>query len=296
MCVTSEPAKLEGTLIGLWDINHPKYGYQHVLAYQNIPESLSDKPNCMLLHIPSEGPLLPQNILDTSGENKDVLKDIIKALTPLSRGGDRGVAVAAGGNYVHEMGIYHIAILNDLGAVQETLLQIPIEKRPSIPPNFVGFYAKNYPNYPLLLCCFNNRDSAETSPIMVYYTPQKPNEFRLPNIEGHGELPELGSFFDGQRTFMFGSGIAMLQDAIPVKGVNEKVSAGLVPFLPMSGFIKKKRGLINLDFMAQKVAPNQIVCTNWDIDKDSIGKGAFRDSGPYRVNPLGFDDVDEGDF
>lgn len=33
MCVCPFPTRLAGTIVGNWEIKHPKYGYQHVLGY-----------------------------------------------------------------------------------------------------------------------------------------------------------------------------------------------------------------------------------------------------------------------
>ncbi len=64
MCITSLQAHLNDTAIGSWDIDHPKYGYRHVLAYENAPQNLGRKPNCMLLHIPAKVPILPEEFLE----------------------------------------------------------------------------------------------------------------------------------------------------------------------------------------------------------------------------------------
>jgi len=123
MCVCILPARLTKTIVGNWEIKHPKYGYQHVLGYQNVPYNLSDEPNCMLLHVPAKNKILPEHILDTSGDAMYVLNRMTSSLGFCKRvwfwqrGG--GIGLTSVGNYVHEMGAYHIAILNNLDEAQE---------------------------------------------------------------------------------------------------------------------------------------------------------------------------------
>ncbi|MCP4441824.1 MAG: hypothetical protein GY810_23200 [Aureispira sp.] len=161
-----------------------------------------------------------------------------------------------GSNYIHEMGVYHIAILNNLDKAQETLEQVPKEKRPNIPQDYINFYKEQFPDYPLLICCFSSRDIEEVSPIIVHYTPQKPNEFRLPNIEGHGELPVLGESFEGERTFFVGSSFDKTiygKENISDYGVNNKCPH-LLPFMPKYGGLVtvEPTELKNLDIVVSK--------------------------------------------
>jgi hypothetical protein len=192
MCVTTQKALLNYTYIGTWDIEHPEYGYRHVLIYQNTPANLSDQPNCMLLHIPSAKPLTPENIIDTS-EDASFLKKIYDAITPKMayRGGDTVRSI--GLNIVFEMGIYDIAILNDCSsaAVQEAMLQVPEEKRVTISEEMLDFYRNTFPDWPLVLCCFNNQVASEGSPIMIHYSPLHKNTLNLPTIDSHGSVPVL---------------------------------------------------------------------------------------------------------
>ena len=126
MCVTSATAHLNNTVVGGWDIQHPTYGYRHVLAYQNAPKNLASGANCMLLHIPTTTDLVPSDLVDTSSY-PELLYDIVKTLIPPPPENTRSLGVSPK-NHVIEMGVYHVALLNDLSstALKGVLNQIPV--------------------------------------------------------------------------------------------------------------------------------------------------------------------------
>lgn len=193
MCVTSLNAILSNTIIGVWDIQHPQYGYRHVLAYQNAPKNLADLPNCMLLHIPSAEPLSPENLIDTAAY-PDFLSNMAKsAIDELNRG-MKGLSYGSDQNNVITMGIYHIAILNhvDRDALQLVLDQIPSDKQPKIPIDFIDFYAQTFPGFPLVLACFNNATAQKASPIMLHFSPRFKDVFMFNTLESHGHIPVIG--------------------------------------------------------------------------------------------------------
>ncbi len=188
MCVTTAEAQLKETIIGVWEIDHPSKGYRHVLAYQNSPLNLSTAGNCMLLHIPTSEALTPDCMLDTS-QSPDFLKEMKKQLVPTPR----SFSPKKEENYVLEMGIYHIALLNRIedSTLEEVLQSIPKEKRPRIAPGFLNFYNDHFPGLPLVLCCFDSRERVHASPIMLHYTPLYPEYFFFPTLESHGTIPHF---------------------------------------------------------------------------------------------------------
>lgn len=249
MCITTGNARLSGTIVGAWDIQHPKFGYRHVLAYQNRPSNLSDKPNCMLLHIPAAEVILPEHIVDTS---KEPASDFLEAMVLSKEGktvqrsrGSRGISAP---NFVHKMGIYHIAILNDPAQYQAVLAQIPEDKRPDIPEAFIDFYRRTFYQYPLLLCCFNNRESEAASPIVVHFAPKESEVFMLPVIEAHGTIPQLGTPMYGDRTIVVGS-----CDLHKAKRHIIKFNQLLPEFQPKFGFVEQIQGTFsNADILIYK--------------------------------------------
>ena len=199
MCVTTLHAELKQTYIGNWDVWHPDFGYRHVLTYQNSPQNLADGPNCMLLHIQSRLPLTPADVIDTSND-VNLLKDIARFILPIPRG-------SASQNHVVELGIYHIALLNDLSRseVEHTLRGIPPEKRPKIPTDYIDFYADIFEGFPLVLCCFNNRERKNAGPVMIHYDPIYPEIFMFNTLDGHGKLPVIGQRREFDHVVLTGS-------------------------------------------------------------------------------------------
>lgn len=232
MCISSAEAELLSTIIGVWDIDHPEYGYRHVLAYQNAPRNLAEGPNSMILAIPTNQAIKPEQILDTEND-KTFLVEMAKLVAPLkvfSRSQIRS-------NTVTEMGIYHIAILNDLSfpSVQACLSQIPEEKRPEIASELITFYQETYPGFPLLICCFNNEHAEEASPIMVHFDPAYPDTFMYNTVEAHGHVPELGEPVLFHQRIIIGS--YKIKEAFGDYQAfdHSTVSPALQPFLPQFG-------------------------------------------------------------
>lgn len=229
MCVIAYDAEVPQTYVGVWDIDHPQWGYRHVMAYQNTPQNFSNEANCMLLHIPSATPITPEYILDTSA-CPQLLHQIFSSALSCRAG--------IGANYTMEMGIYHIAILNEVkkSAVEKALQSVPKEKRPNIPFAFIDFFATTFPNYPLILCCFNNREAREATPIMVHYEPLHPEVFQLNTLEAHGEIPIIGERIQFDQKIVVGS--CRIKEAseeshpIDLRRAPEE----LRPYLPSFGF------------------------------------------------------------
>ena len=202
MCVTVGPATLEETIIGTWDIEHPTLGLRRVLAYQNVPYNHNDEPNCMILPIPSIEPLNREHLLDTSKE-VHFLKKMADQIVPK----DRSFSGSVKRNYVWEMGIYHVAMLNEVNteSLEEALSLIPVEKRPLISLEFLDFYSSHYKGNVLLLCCFNNKDAKQASPIMIHYTPMDWEYFFCPTLESHGGVPDFGENITFHQKIIFGT-------------------------------------------------------------------------------------------
>lgn len=267
MCITSENALLQNTYIGVWDIQHQKYGYRHVLAYQNTPIDLSDKPNCMLLHIPSKEALSPENVFDTS-DCSDFLRTIVESVLPPPPPdwvGFRGRG--QGKNYVFEMGVYHIAILNHVSekGLEEALVLVPNQKRPQISKAFLDFFQDNFSNYPLLLCCFNNKAAAVASPIMVHFNPIYPDIFMFNTLDSHGKIPEIGSSIRFPQKLLIASQFLKQGDKNGLPLDISKASERLKPFLPTLG--------LGHTFMYDDLLPNAdiIISRNEFLSTEDIG-------------------------
>jgi hypothetical protein len=288
MCITTLTAELHSTLIGVWDINHPQHGYRHVLAYQNVPINQSNSANCMLLHIPSAEALTPDDILNTEDSPNFLRETINKILVKKQEeefdGMTRGLREQPQ-NYITQMGVYHIAILNNVKDAQQTLNQIPSEKRPVIEQKFFDFFEEKFPNFPLLLCCFNNQDALEASPIMVHFSPIRKDVFQANMLESHGDLPELGSPYNAHQILLYGS-----QKKEAAKGDVREIDWTAAPedlqeYLPKYGQVE--------DFRRMPI-------DNYDllIDANAIGKGNKGVEVEFGLlsNFKSFDEIEEEDL
>lgn len=244
MCITALEADLFDTYVGVWDIDHPTFGYRHVLAYQNSPKNLAHSPNCMLLHVPVKSPLTPSCILDTS-HDPNLLEKMANSILPLPRNFARGQD-SSRPNFVIEMGIYHIAILNDVspGAWLELKETIPTHKQPTIREEFIQFYAEEFPSYALVVCCFHNRDTKRASPIMLHYAPKSPDTFHFPTLDSHGYVPKVGAKHRFHQIIVTGSQQLKKPgngfSAFDLSGVSET----LKPFLPKVGAALRLSGTV----------------------------------------------------
>lgn len=253
MCITALDAYLADTYVGVWDIDHPTLGYRHVLAYQNTPTNLANTPNCMLLHIPTQNPLVPSCLLDTANDS-GFLEQMAESILPPPPNAARGIGLSKP-NYVVEMGIYHIALINQLSpsAWQEAKRQIPVHKQPTIGEEFIQFYAEQFPSYALVICCFDNRDAKKASPIMLHYVPQFPNTFHFPTLDSHGKVPKIGAKHRFHQVIVTGSQQLKKRgngfEAFNLKGV----SKALVPFLPKIGAALRLSGTVapNADLLLE---------------------------------------------
>ncbi len=240
MCVTSAAAALTSTYVGAWEIEHPEYGYRHVMAYQNAPQNLAEGANCMLLHIPAAAPLLPEHLLDTA-DCPDLLRQTYQLwMSRNTRGG-----LFAQSIYVVEMGVYHVVLLNEKteDALNAALLQIPLEKRPAIAPELLHFYADNFPGYPLVLACFNNKDSRNASPILLHYQPYSNTELFFNLLEGHdGAPPVLGKIMNRHQVVIAGTQRVETWRGHPGVFEYPGVPERLLPFLPVVGEVQALSG------------------------------------------------------
>lgn len=232
MCVTSAAANLNSTYVGAWEIDHPTYGYRHVMAYQNAPQNLAEGANCMLLHLPAAEPLLPEYLLDTA-DCPSLLKQMAASIMSRSLSTRDIVPQQV---YVVEMGIYHVVLLNEKTpeAMEMALAQVPTEKRPPIAPELLQFYSTHFPDFPIVLACFNNRESKQASPIMLHFKPSDPSHLFFNLLEGHdGRPPQLNQLVERHQVIIAGSRLVEPRHGqFPVEFKPIGIPEVLHPFLP----------------------------------------------------------------
>lgn len=208
MCVSMAPAQFSGTILYMGETDHYKHGEIHVLGYQNTAINLHDGPNAMILHFPAAEPMGPNNILDTS-RAPNILKDIVEAVRPRTRSASLGrVAKGCDSVMIFDHGIYTIVLAREARTetVMRALDQVDSSKRPAFNADLIDFYLKRMSRHILSLCCFNNRDARNSTPMLWWYKPSDPTLLQAPAIDCHtGAVPNLNDLVEVDHWVIAGS-------------------------------------------------------------------------------------------
>ena len=192
MCITLHASKMSGTKVYAGEANKDGV-YVHVLAYQNVAASMHSGPNAMILPIPAKGSLGPLNLIDTR-KFKHFLSDIAEATKEPSLSRSRSFSKGAPASLdslaeVFDVGSYTVVLAERPGQVAEALERVPANKRPTINNQVLASYNKNYPGWPLAVCCWSGETQAE--PILLWYEPKVPTYLFAPALDAHdGEAPK----------------------------------------------------------------------------------------------------------
>lgn len=197
MCVVQALAFLWDTIVYLGRKKHPKHGDIIVAGYQNTVVNKHKRPNAMFIHVPTYMEFGAKNIIDTS-QCKTVLKDMTNAVyrsmvSQVRSGGARSSTA------VLTFDVYHVVICNDTAdydGIRKALNSVPKEKRPNVTKEFIYFYHRFFPKWPLLIFCFNNKDKKEAAPVMYWYKPLpshliSQDELYGPGVDAHNGKPPL---------------------------------------------------------------------------------------------------------
>lgn len=208
MCCTLEPAKLSNTILYAAETVH-NGKLVHVMGYQNRAENLARGPNAMILPIPTDVALGPENTVDMRAA-KHVLADYAEALTPrtrsLSKGfGHDGLDDDSRGVQVFESGSYTVVLAKNAADIPSAVKHVPVNKRPSrINTAVFEAYSKWYPGWPVALCCFDG--AVEAEPMLWWYEPRNASSLFLPALDAHdGNPPDLSARVGVDHTVAVGS-------------------------------------------------------------------------------------------
>lgn len=233
MCCSLRPAKLTNTILYAAETMHAGR-IVHVMGYQNRAENQSQGPNAMLLPIPTDAAMGPDNMLDTTMA-KSILKDYARAIreahTRLSRGmkGFGADDRLRGGVQVFDKGSYTVALADDAAALPGALSRIPQNKRPAVNGDIFTAYSKLYPGWKMALCAWDGTIDAE--PLLWQYEPKNPSTLFLPALDAHdGFAPKLGSDVAVDHTLVVGSISGPAKDGIEVH-FHDTIPEHLKPFL-----------------------------------------------------------------
>lgn len=191
MCVCIAAGKLVNTIVlaAEAELNGRRV---HVMGYENRPLSFSG-PNAMILPIPATPGTVTQDALIPTDAFPHVLQDMARAIRPVTRGFFpkwRGVPEVV----VFEHGIYTVVLAQHARAVPDALHLVPEAKRPPRNAPLFDAYDRWYPDWAIAVCCFDNAEAGNASPILLTYEPAQPNYLFAPGLDCHtGDVPDLSA-------------------------------------------------------------------------------------------------------
>jgi hypothetical protein len=189
MCMSANRAEFSVTRIYVGEATRDNKRV-HVLAYQNTAKNLADKPNAMILPIPSSAEMNEKNVIDTT-DFKGFMKDIADATKisdrSFSKGSDRRLR-SLGSIHVFNSGSYTVVLSKDTQQIAEALDRcVAINKRPSISESFLEGFGKLYPDHQIAVCCWDGKVEAE--PLLWWYEPQDTTLYFVPTMDAHDGNP-----------------------------------------------------------------------------------------------------------
>lgn len=209
MCCTSGPARLSDTL--LYSGSALRNGKEvHVLAYQNVAESLTGSPNAMILPFPAAAPMDENNVVDTR-QFPEFLRDISEASKIRTRSFKSAdsftLGVAGDDALVFDVGSYTVVLAEKASQIPSALLRVPEHKRPEVSTRFLIGFSKLYPEQPIAICCWAGYVKAE--PLLWWYEPKNPSVLFAPTMDAHdGGAPNLEETVDTDHIVSVGSALS----------------------------------------------------------------------------------------
>lgn len=212
MCITLEPARLSNTLIYAAEAQRNGETF-HVIGYQNKVHSTKG-PNAMLLPLPAEGSLGPENIVDTRSFKGilDAYDHAVERLAPKRRSRSLTKSVDSFGTdslrgfQVFKSGSYTIALAEKPTMLRRAIEHVPENVRPEIPGSFLVTLNQLYPDWPIALCCFNGAEVEAPEPLLWYFKPRFNRVLFAPAIDAHnGQPPNAGDVVERDHKLAFAS-------------------------------------------------------------------------------------------
>jgi hypothetical protein len=188
MCVTVARGKLSNTIV-LAAQTRVEGEMRHVMGYQNRP-STRRGPNAMVLPVPTlPGTLTPDALILTE-DFPHILDDMVMSMRPSVASRGEVPVDAVQEVVVFKHGIYTVVLAQHAGAIPAAYPLVPERKRPPLNRKLFDAYDEWYPDWPVLVCCFDNQDAAKADPILLTYQPRNPDVLFFPALDCHtGKVP-----------------------------------------------------------------------------------------------------------
>lgn len=167
----------------------------HVLAYQchAIVRDKSGK-GAMLLPIPSNEELTPDNFIDTT-EFPSFLKDISEATKRKTRSmKSLSFGMVSMGAMIVERGTTTYVSARNFAEAAAALGQVREDRRPEFSAEFIEGCSALYTD-PIVIACWAG--SVTMDPLLLWYVPSNEKTFRIPTMDAHdGKAPDLFAMVD----------------------------------------------------------------------------------------------------
>jgi hypothetical protein len=194
-------------------------------------------------------------LLRETASTPSLLKDIRKAVQPVSRGGlrrgSKGISFGVGADSVviESFDIYTLVLASRASLIPDAVKKIESRKRPPLAKETFAALEEWY-DCPFAVACFNNDDAGEAKPIAYAYEPKYPDNFLIYTLDGHdGTVPDLNATVELDHAVFVGSYRA--STGRPVN-YSDAIPAALKKYLPakvVGTAFQKGTRLVNGDIL-----------------------------------------------
>lgn len=109
------------------------------------------------------------------------------------------------GVQVFDHDIYTVVLSQNAGLIPDALKLVKKDRRPALNQPLFDWYGRIFPNWPIALCCFNNRQQAAAAPLTIWYEPLRGDFLTLPAIDCHtGATPRLSGRVEVDHWVIYG--------------------------------------------------------------------------------------------
>ncbi len=203
------PAHFSKTIIYIGSAIHPQTGkLVHVLIYGNKAINMNvDGANCMIIAINTRQRLGPENVLDTK-DAPGLLDNMVEVISSesMAREVEMFALSLSAEATVFNTGIYTV-VAGSAEAIRQRMHEVPQDRRPELDEGTLESFDRMYPpeDWQLTVWCFNNRDEAAATPVLIWYEPMDKETFHVPMLDSHkGGEPELDTIVQREHHLVVG--------------------------------------------------------------------------------------------
>ena len=200
--MTVGPSKAWDTIVYSGEACHQVTSRRvHILGFQNRVVNEFDRPNAIVLPVPSALPLGPANLVDVPADALLNPAGVVRRMDP-----NLGLRLprVEKASRVLQRGRYGVVFVNDPQELVPAVEKLPEADRPPCDRRTLAAFVRWYPQWPLLLLCWRGRMHAE--PVVLWYEPVEAKKLFLPTLDASkGGVPEPLAVVQRDLTLLVGS-------------------------------------------------------------------------------------------